>query len=130
MSDFRGPEVADDMWAKWRWIYYASMVALVAAALAFGLLVHLLHARRVERDPRAIGTILEVWNFERTYGKGGHPPLSYGRLKFQRKQNEKTIDCDVTVLIGAPEDNFKAGDQIEVTPRLDSCYEPLLPRFY
>lgn len=103
----------------------AAPCAFLVIALSSYYFIHGINVSRINSRPHATATIVDVW----TEIKGNKPPVavSVARIKFQRASGSELIDCDVTRQIGYPHDGFRPGDTVDVVPRLDSCYEPLVP---
>lgn len=79
---------------------------------------------RIKRDPHVQAEILQVWAVKNRYGQ--ETGRVEGFIRFERSAGEKTYSCEVSATLGNTADNLKVGDLIEIVPRLDSCYEPVI----
>jgi hypothetical protein len=79
---------------------------------------------RIKRDPHVQAQILHLWVIKNRYGR--ETGRVGGFIRFKRSAGEKTYSCEVSATLGNTADNLKVGDLIEIVPRLDSCYEPVV----
>lgn len=79
---------------------------------------------RIANDPHVQAEIMETWIM--TDAKSGRPTGIAGRIKYKRNTKNKTFDCAVSSPLGSLDANLKVGEILEIVPRLDSCYEPII----
>lgn len=77
----------------------------------------------VNGHPFSAARIKEVWVVHKR--RGGSD--KWARVSFIANIHGKEINCEAEVHVGNGDDYYQAGDRIKVTPRLDTCSNPLVP---
>lgn len=76
----------------------------------------------INSQPYSAATIERVWIVS-----GRHSSGKMGHVTFTATINGQITECEADVLIGKATDYYQAGDRIKVTPRLNTCNNPLVP---
>lgn len=100
-------------------------------AVVFGSLLvivlsisHYQKSKRIKRDPHVRAEIMELWVIQTRHGYDSNAVGGY--IKFTRSDAKTSYSCEVSAVLGDKDDGLKVGELIEVVPRLDSCYEPIV----
>ncbi len=103
-------------------LFYGVMGLVIGIPIYLG---HLRDLRRIDRDPHVQAEILDIWVYK-SAKTGRLTDDVGGRIKFKRTAKGKVVDCEIERPLGKTNLNLKIGDFIEIVPRLDSCYEPVI----
>ncbi|MBB3149886.1 hypothetical protein FHS21_006343 [Phyllobacterium trifolii] len=81
--------------------------------------------KRVETDPHSTATIVSVWTEK--HGRSGFE-IKMGKITFVRQHEGKSVSCSITIYLeNLPAKFQEVGQSIDIVPRAESCYRPIVP---
>lgn len=117
--------IIDELWVRWQTMKFGiGLIFAVALLVApFWIAIHQMKISRIENYPHASALIIRTWtNTIHAEDKVYFVPM--GHLQFVRTNGGKTFNCAIDLKI--PE-SYTAGESIDIVPRADSCFEPIVP---
>jgi hypothetical protein len=110
----------------WKAVIFWMIV--LALGFAAGKYWEAIQRTRIETDPHSTATIVNVWTEQ--HGRSSQE-IKMGQIAFVRLQEGRPIDCRITIdLENLPASSQEVGQLIDIVPRPDSCYRPVIPALF